>query len=232
MSLNAIFGVACILSFTLPVAVIIYNRFYTHRSLAALCLYYCITALDNIMAEGFIPVPQAFSNYFGVLNNFLDVPLMLTSLLFFCPNKQKQRFVHVLTVSFIVYEAVVIFTKGFANTSVIYVMGPGIVILLSYALYLFLRQVKFSILHGKNYGRAVMLASVFFMYACYGLVYYFFYVMKTSYKTDTITLYYISSAVASAMMALGLHMTRKRMKELESARTTRRELAVFFGQSA
>jgi hypothetical protein len=232
MSLNALLGVACILSFLLPVVVICYNRFYTHRSLAALSAYYLITALDNTMAQGIIPVPTGFSVWAGVLNNFLDVPLMLTALLFFCPGRQKQKAVHVLTGCFIGYEIIVMLMHGFTPASVIYVMGPGILIVLGYSLFLFVRQVKFSIVHGKNQGRTLMLASIFFMYASYALIYYFFYVMKTPFKADTIILYFIASGIASALMALGLHMMRRRMKELESIKTTRRELAMFFGQSA
>src|SRR5215208_238298 len=104
MNWNAVFGIACIISFLLPVAVIIYNRFYTQRSLAALLIYYTMTILDNLMSVGFIPLSASFSTPFRILNNYLDVPLMLTALLFFCPNKQKQQLIRVLTVSFIVYE--------------------------------------------------------------------------------------------------------------------------------
>ena len=229
MSLNAFLGVACILSFTLPIAAVIYNRFYTHRSLAALMIYYSITALDNAMAQGLIPVSDTFSRNFGVLNNFLDVPLMLTALLFFCPNRQKQLYIQVLTYIFLAYEVLIIMIKGFKPQAIIYVMGPGIIIVLIYSLFLFIRQVKFSILHGKNQGRTLMLASIFFMYASYGLIYYFYYILKTPYKADTIVLYYISSGIAGILMGVGLHMMRKRMKELASIRTTRKELALFFG---
>ncbi len=229
MSLNATLGVACILSFTLPVAAIIYNRFYHHRSLAALMIYYSVTAIDNIMAQGFIPVSASFSTYFGVLNNFLDIPLMLTALLFFCPNRKKQGVVRYLTLAFVVYEIVIISIYGFNPKAIIYVMGPGILILLGYSLFLFIRQVKFSIMHGKNQGRTLMLAAIFFMYACYGFIYYFFYILRTPFKADTIMLYFIASGLSAILMSVGLHMMRKRMRELTALRTTRKELALFFG---
>lgn len=229
MSLNAALGVACILCFTLPIAAVIYNRFYTHRSLFALMIYYGVTAIDNMMAQGIIPVGKSFSNQFGILNNFLDIPLMLTALLFFCPNKQKQNVIRLFTFLFIGYELVVILALGFNTGAIIYVMGPGIIIVLGYSFFLFLRQVKFSILHGKNQGRTLMLASVFFMYATYALIYYFYYIMKTPFKADTMMLYFIASGIASILMAIGLHMMRQRMRELETLKTTRKELALFFG---
>lgn len=232
MSLNAALGVACILSFIVPIAAITYNRFYTHRSLAALLIYYCITAIDNFFAQGFVPVSPAFTTNFGVLNNFLDIPLMLTTLLFFCPNRQKQKLIQVLTLFFVAYEIVVIILHGFTPKAIIYVMGPGIIIVLAYSLFLFIRQVKFSILHGKNQGRTVMLASIFFMYASYAFIYYFYYILRTPFKADTIILYFVASGISALLMGVGLHMIRQRMKELATLKTTRKELAVFFGQSA
>jgi hypothetical protein len=88
--------------------------------------------------------------------------------------------------------------------------------------------VKFTILHGKNQGRTVMLASIFFVYACYMLIYYFYFIQKTPDTNDTLLLYFIASFISSILMALGLHLMRKRMKELRSLKVTRKELALFF----
>jgi|GEM_PF-1515734 len=231
MSLNAILGVACIVSFCLPVTVICYNRFYKHRSLTALLVYYIFAIVDNLMSQGWIPVTSSFSKNFSIFNNYIDVPLMLTTLFFFCPSRQRQQRVHLLTVSFIAYELIVTAFHGFNTTAVVYIMAPGILIVLGYSFYLFIRQVKFSIVHGKNQGRTVMLASIFFLYASFSLIFYFYYIMKTPHKADTVMLYYIASTIAAIMMGIGLHMMRKRMKELATIQTTRRELALFFGQS-
>ncbi|HEU4472791.1 MAG TPA: hypothetical protein VFR58_16970 [Flavisolibacter sp.] len=228
MSWRDLPAILCILSLTLPVAVIFYNRFYSHRSLAALLVYYTSSILYNLMAEGFLPSTTSFLTGFGMLNNFLDVPLMLTVLLFFCPSKQKQTIVKALIISFIAYEVVVLAIHGFNRVAIVYILGPGLILVLLYTGYLFVKQVKFSIMHGKNQGRMFMLASILFAYACYTLIYYFFYIQKTPYKADTLLLYYISSFAAAVLMAVGLHLMRKRMKELESLKLTRKELAVFF----
>jgi hypothetical protein len=230
MSWNALFGVACIVSFCLPLAVIVYNRFYTHKSLAALFVYYTLAIADNIMAQQIIFVPKDVTRTFMIVNNYLDVPLMLVTLLYFCPNRQKQTVVNIIAGTFLTYEIIIAFMFGLTTKAIIYIMGPGLIIILIYALYLFIRQVKFSIMNGKNVGRTMMLASIFFAYGSYTLIYFFYYILKTPYKSDTLLLYFISSIVASVLMAVGLHMMRKRMKELKDIQLTRRELATFFGE--
>ena len=229
MNWNAILGIACIVSFAFPIVVIIYNRYYTHRSLAALLIYYTLILIDNLFAENIIRVSPSVSSFVGVLDNYCDIPLMLTALLFFCPSKQKQYSIRFLTYIFIAYEIAIAIYFGFSRSSVIYILGPGICLVLIYASYLFVRQVKFSIYHGKNHGRMIMLSSILFVYACYFLIYLFHYVQKTPYKADVLMLYFIASIISSIVMAVGLHLMRRRMKELESLRVTRKELAIFFG---
>lgn len=223
-------SILCILSFTLPIVVIIYNRYYTHRSLAALLIYYLVILIDNVLAEQFIPAPSEVRRYVGLFDNFLDVPLMLTGLLFFCPSKAKQQRVQLFTFLFVAYELVVIFIYGFSRTSIMWIMAPGIFVIVVYSFYLFLRQIKFSIFHGKNHGRVLMLAGILFAYSCYALIYYFHYIEQTPFIADVFKLYYVTCTISSVLIAIGLHMMRNRMKELQSLKVTRKELALFFGQ--
>lgn len=230
MSWNALFGVASIIAFFFPIAIILYFRLYKHRSLTALMIYYFIAAACSIMSEYHIPMSTDFRRAAGVVNNYLDVPLMLTALLFFCPNKLKQRKIHYLTALFIGYELAIAAIFGLQKEAVIYVMGPGIAIVFCYAFYLFARQVKFTIIHSKNAGRTLMLASILFAYGCYGLLYYFYYIQKTPYIADAFLLYFISSGFASTLMAVGLYLQRQRIRNLREAKITRKELALFFNQ--
>ena len=221
-------GIACIVSFFFPVTVIVYNRFYKYRSLIALLIYFFIAATSNMMAEGFLPLPSSFQTFYVLASNYLDVPLMLTGLLFFCPNRQKQHIIYILIASFVAYELVITCIFGFSRESITYIVGPGFILILLYSSYLFARQVRFSTMHRKNPGRVIMLAAILFVYACYTLIYYFYYIQRTPYKSDVLSIYFIASFAASTLIALGLHLMRKRMKELQSLRTTRKELALFF----
>jgi len=229
MNWNTIIGVAATISLFLPVAAIVYYKLYQHRSLAALLVSYVITALYNLMSEGLLPLPASFQRGFGVINNYLDIPLMLTALLFFCPIKQKQRTVHIITAVFIGYEILIACFYGLDPKAVVYIMGPGLILILIYTFYLFARHIKITIEFGKNAGRTLMLVSILFAYGCYTIVYYFYYILKTQEVNDVFFLYYITSLVSSIIMAIGLHLIRKRMRELQEVKNTRRELAMFFG---
>lgn len=229
MSWNTIFGVACTISLFLPVAAILYYKIYHHRSLAALGLSYLTTALCSMMNEGILPVGAGLLRGFVVFNNYMDVPLILTALLFFCPNKQRQKPVQILTISFLLYELVIGIVFGFSPKSIVYIMGPGVLLVLVYTFYLFTRQVKITIVHRKNGGRALMLAAILFGYGCYGVVYYFYYIQQTPNVADAFLIYFITSLLSCTMMTVGIHMIRKRMKKLEEAINTRKELALFFG---
>ena len=231
MNWNAFFGIACLICFTLPIAVILFNRYYKHRSLAALLICYMMLCIYLVLSHGFFGLSKFVIDSIGIFKSFFEVPLMLTALLFFCPNRQKQNIIHVITLSFIAYEVVMTCIHGFKPIAIVYIMGPGYILVLGYAFYLFVKQVKFSIMHGKNHGRMFMLASIFFAYACYTLIYYFDSLVKTPFKGDTELLYFISSIVSSIVMTVGLHLMRRRMKELQSLKLTRKELALFFGQS-
>ena len=230
MNWNAIFGIACIISLTAPILVILYHRYYRHKSLAALLIYYSVTLIYLWMTESIIPVSQNIRVNFGVFVNYLDVPLMLTALVFFCPNKQKQNVVRILGYAFIGYELVITIIYGFKPLSVVYIMGPGVLLIISYTFYLFMRQIKFSIMHGKNHGRVIMLAAIFFAYACYALIYYFYYLQKTPFIKDTEVVYFLSTIISTLVVATGLHLMNKRMKELHLLRITRKELAMFFSK--
>lgn len=230
MNWNATLGVACVVSFTLPIVVIIYNRYYTHRSLAALLACYTLMFIDNLIGEGMIPSTPAVSNVINLIDNYTNIPLFLMTLLFFCASKQRQGKIRLLTLLFVAYEILIIAMHGFTLNSVIYILGPGVCIVLVYSFYLFVRQIKFSIFHGKNHGRVLMLVAIVFDCSCYALIFFFQYIQKTPYQNDVFRLYYISSIVSSILMAIGLHMMRVRMKELQSLKTTRKELALIFGQ--
>jgi hypothetical protein len=229
MSWNTFFGVASIFCFLFPAGVITICKLYNHKSLAALLVYYILTAIYVLLTQQAVPSAPLLLNYFGVAINYLDAPLMLTVLLFFCSGKTRQKNVNWITFAFLGYELIVTLINGFNVTSLVYILGPGLIIVLFYTFFLFGRQVKLTIIHGKNLGRTLMLAAILFAYTCYVLIYYFYYVQKTPYKQDTLLIYYLSSIIASLLMGTGLMMMRKRIRELQALQLTRKELALFFG---
>lgn len=230
MNLNTIIGIVCIVSLSAPAAVIIYHQFYKNRSLAALLIYLSFTLTYLLMSLNLIAVSKNIRINFGILDNYLDVPLMLWALVYFCPGRQKQNTLRLVSYVFIGYEVLITLILGFKTASIVYIMGPGLVIIISYSFYFFSKQVKFTTMYNKNYGRMLVLAAVFFLYSCYALVYYFFYIRRTSQVKDTELIYFMATIISSVVMAIGLHLMNRRIKELRSLKITRKELAMFFDQ--
>ncbi|MGZ3952043.1 MAG: hypothetical protein ACXVBZ_11640 [Flavisolibacter sp.] len=230
MNWNDLLGVVCVVSFTIPIVIVLYNRYYTHRSLTALLIYYTLVFTDNLVNNYLVPANSRLGWVINLIDNYAYVPLMLTALLFFCASKQKQNKIQILTLLFLAYEVVILSIFGFSFNSIVYITGPGVGIILVYSFYLFVRQVKFSIFHRKNHGRVLMLAAIVFDCSCYSIIYYFNYIQKTPFQNDVFKLYYISSFISSVLMAIGLQLMNKRMKELRAIKITRRELAMIFNQ--
>jgi hypothetical protein len=209
------------------VIIITYHGFYKHRSLFALMMYYTLMAVCNLL-EHLLSPSSSFLSALGLIDNYLDAPLMLIALLFFCPNKQKQKMVYVLTASFIAFELVISIIYHFKRQAVITVLGADIAVILVYTFFLFVRQIKFTVMHRKNTGRTLMLASILFSYGSFAVVYYFYYILQTPDQTDSEILYNILTTVSSLLMSVGIQMMSRRIKELHSLKITRKELEHFF----
>jgi hypothetical protein len=180
------------------------------------------------MSENVIVVNKEALRNFGVINNYLDVPLMLTAMLLFCSEKWKQKVIITTICCFISYELIIFFQYKLNPISSMYVMGPGIILVLLYSLYLFINNIKNTIVQGKGVGKTLMISSILFAYGCYFLVYLFAYVQKTSNKADVFIIYYLASIIFSIVMSAGLVWVKKRLKEIKEVQTTRKELNVFF----
>lgn len=222
------YGLSSVLCFSLPLAVILIFRLYRHASLIALGLYYVLTIVHCLTAESLPPVPD-FNNPWDVAYSYVEIPLILSSLFFFCHAKQRQRLMKNVITGFIGWEVAVSLYFRFSPEAAAYVTAPGLVVLLAYSTFLFLRQAKFSFLHGKNIGRVLMLGAILFSHACYLFVFYARFVEGQSDVAGIYYIYFASSAIASLMMSVGLYMMRHRIRELQELKVVRRELQLIFG---
>lgn len=228
MNPNTIFTLSSIICFGLPVLVIVLFRLYRHTSLIALMLYYGLTIVHCLYAENIPPVPD-FNNPMDVLYSYLEIPLVLSSLLFFCHVRQRRLLMQKVLIGFVAYELLVSLYFKFSPAASVYIMAPGLAIVVGYAAYLFIRQTAFTILHGKNTGRVLMLAAVLFSYGSYGLVFYTYFIQKQPDIYTVYSLYFVSSTVASVLMSVGLFMMRHRIRELQELKVVRKELQMVFG---
>jgi hypothetical protein len=222
-----LFGVSSILCFGLPVFVILLFKMYRHVSLIALTVYYLLTIVHCLSANSIPPVPD-FSNPAEVLYSYAEIPLILASLLFFCHGQRRQQ-MQKLLLGFIGYEVMISLYYKFSPEASVYIMAPGLFIVVLYTAYLFLRQAKFTVLHGKNVGRVLMLGAILFSYSSYGLVFYTYFIQKQQNIYAAYSLYFVSATVAAILMSVGLFMMRHRIKELQELKIVRRELQMVFG---
>jgi hypothetical protein len=210
------------------VLAILLFRLYRHTSLIALALYYCLTIFHCLYADSIPPVPN-FQNSFDIIYSYAEIPLVLSSLLFFCHARQRQQLMQRIIIGFVAYEFLVSLYFKFSPEATLYIVGPGLVVVLGYTAFLLMRQLKFTIIHGKNAGRVVMLAAILFSFGSYSLVFYNYFIEKQLNITPIYSLYFISSTVAALLMAIGLFMMRHRIKELQELKIVRKELKMVFG---
>lgn len=225
---TALFQASSVLCFALPIAVVLYYRLYRHASLIALVLYYALAILRCIGSDRMPPLPD-FSSKWEVLYNYIEVPLMLIALLFFCPARYKQKRFHFLVSLFGGYELGVAFLFGFTPSASLYIMVPGLLVIVAYSLYLFLRQLRFTIMHKKNLGRVLMLGAMLASSGCYLAMFCSYFIQEKPNVSGIYALYFLSSTIASAILSIGLYLMRQRIKGLQELKITRSELQMIFG---
>lgn len=228
MNFNAILGILCAIAFLLPAIIILSSRLLINISLLALVVYFLIVAVCTLMSERIIIVDKEVQRNLGIINNYLDVPLIMASMLMFCNEKAKMRVVTTTILVFIVYEIIILFQHKLSSASSKYIMGPGILIVLGFAIYFFVGNIKNTIVQGKGVGKTLMITSILFAYGSYFIVYFFAYIQKTADKKDVFIIYYLTSIIFSALMSAGLIWVKKRLREIKEVQTTRRELNIFF----
>lgn len=223
-----LFGIVSACVQLLPVAIILTCRLYGNKSLLTLLFYYFMTALYNLMQEGILPVSSTVVVRLGSVINYLDIPLMLVIMLFFSNNKGKQKILYTTMAVFAAYEIIITLILGFSFDTGIYITGAGIVLMMVYSMYLFSQYVKLTIEKNKAWGRTLMVTSILFAYSCYGMIYFIYYIQKTSAVADVFIIYYIVSIISSMLMSMGLLWVYNRSKQIKEVQLTRKELALFF----
>ncbi len=228
MTPNSLLGIASIACFSIPIFMILFYRLYKHVSLIALMIYYVLIILHCLGSNTVPPAPD-LQNTWEVLFNYIEIPLMLSALLFFCPTKQKQQKIHFVIGFFIAYEVLIALFHGLTAAASFYVMVPGLLVIVLYSLFLSLRQLRFTVVHGKNWGRVLMLGSLLFSYSCYLFMFYAYFFQHNADISGIFSVHFFSSAIAAVLMSAGLYMMRSRIKELQEIKVTRRELQMVFG---
>jgi hypothetical protein len=225
MTWNSTMGLISTIAIFLPLFLIIALRLSSYRTFPALLIYYFSLFIYNLFTMGYLKADPQFIRYWGLTNNFMDTPLLLTFLIYFSSSVIFTRRIKAGIVAFIAFEAIVIALFGMTVKSVTIILGPGIAVSIGLSTYLFIRQSKISILHRKATGKALIAASLLFAYGCYGILYVLYYVVKTTHIADSFLVYFLIVTISSGMVSAGIILEQKRIRKLQELKITRRELS-------
>jgi len=207
---NHILGTISTTALLLPVFLILSKKLYDNNAFFALLLYYIFSFAHNLVRDQVIPASPEFREKIGLVNIYLDVPLILYFLKSFVEDARLKRIVSVSVVGFILYEAVILLAMGINFRSTAWITGPELLIVLGFCIPVFLRQVRLSISQRSETAKAFLVSSIAFGYCILSFLYVLYYCLKTQYKDDTYILLYVSSFVSTVLMSIGLLLLKER----------------------
>src|SRR5215831_12538501 len=118
-----VMGIISTSALFLPVIIIFALRLAWYKSFPALLIYYIFVASQNLLSLGLITGSKSFLHTYGMLNDFLDAPLMLTFMTYFSKTVSFRKKMKWLIPGFILFECIVIAINGFNVSSVVIVLA-------------------------------------------------------------------------------------------------------------
>ncbi|MGQ0739513.1 MAG: hypothetical protein ACT4OJ_10670 [Bacteroidota bacterium] len=225
MTWNSVMGIVASVALFCPVFFILVLRLGTYRTFPALLFYYAGVFVYNLMTEDYITAGPEVVRYWGLINNLLDTPLMLTFLVYFSTSAAFTKRIKILIGAFLLFEILVLAFIGLNTGAITVILGPGILVLIGLCLYFFIRQTKIAILHRKAAGKALIAAALLFAYGCYGIIYLMYYIFKTPYVADAFLVFFLVVTVSSLLVSAGIIIEEKRIRKLNELKIARRELS-------
>ena len=231
MTWNSILGLISTIALFLPVVLLFSLRLGAYRSFPALIIYYASVFIYNLLSEGYINANGSVTHYWGLINNLLDAPLMMWFLTYFSPSAGFTKRMRWLVVAFAAFELLVIGVWGLTINAMTIIMAPGLLLVLSFCIFFFIRQSRITIVHRKATGKALIAASLVFAYGCYSFIYIMYYVIKTTEIDNTFLIYFLVTTFSSILTCVGIYIERKRVQKLNELRITRKELSSIYTQT-
>jgi len=231
MNWNTVMGLVSTIALSIPIITILATRLTSYRVFPALLAYYIVVMGYNLLTEGYVNVSPAFIRYYGITNNLLDAPLILTFLTYFSTSTALTRKMQIITAVFAGFELVVLAIFGFTVKTITITMGPGLLLVLAFSGMFFFRQTRITIMHQKATGKALMIAAILFAYGCFSIIYIMYYLLKEQNVADTFLVYFMVSTFSSLLMSAGIIIDRRRVKKLAELKVTRKELSDLYGEN-
>jgi hypothetical protein len=226
-----VMGLASTGALFLPIIVTLALRLAWYKSFPALLIYYIMSFGYNLISLDYFGANKHFLYYFGVANNFMDAPLMLSFMTYFSKTASFRNKMKLLIPAFILFELIVILINGFNIDSAIIALGPGLLTVLFFATFFFFHQAKIAIARQKAVGKTCMVAALIFAYCGYFFIYVVYYLLKTPDKFNTLVIYFLVNIFSSVLISTGIMLERKRVRQLAELQTARNELKVVYGRA-
>lgn len=230
MNWHSAISIISTIALFLPVILILSFRLYRYNNYLALMVYAAAAFIYNLMTSNLLVVDRAFERGWGLINNLMDAPLMLTFLMLFSTSVSQKKRMKIWIVLFVAFEIVVVSFFGLTIRTITIVMGPALAVVLCFAFYFFIQKVKISIAHNKALGKAILTASITFAYGCFAILYTMHYVMAIDDIPNIFLIYYLVTIVYSILLGVGIVFENKRIRKMEELLHTRKELVRFFSE--
>ena len=229
MSWFNVVSLISIISLFLPIIIMLALRLAWYKTFPALLVYYFLVSTYNLFSLDFIKADSRFLHYYGIFNNLLDAPLMLSFMTYFSQTASFRKKMKLVIPIFILFELVVIAIYRFdLNEAMVIAIGPGLLLVLIFSLLFFIHQAKITVIHQKAAGKALISAALLFAYGGYSFIYVVYYLNKTPYKTDAQIVYFLVTTFSSIMLVTGVFFERRRVRQLTELKITREELKVIY----
>lgn len=228
MMQNNLFTTASFISFSLPIFVVVYYRLYRHLSIVALVLYFGLK-LFQFFTGGVNLAEEGVANVSDLFFNSLQLPLLLSALLFFCSAGRQQERMQALILLFVLYEIVMLLFVDYTVYTGLTIVLPGIVLVVLHSLFLFMHQLRFTIVHRKNSGKLLILGAIL-LSGSFQLAALYADFIPGKIGDDTVQmLYRFVHQLSALILSLGIFSIRHRIKGLQDLKIARREMQILFG---
>lgn len=228
MNWHSAIGILSTIALFAPVLIIIVTKLIRYKQYFPLFIY-CLLAFGfNLMTEQLVIVPKTVERHYGIINNLIDMPLILSFLIFQIASSLHIKMIKILLAAFIVFEVVLVLLFGITIKTITVTMGPGLVLVFGYSLYYFVYTVKRSFVHNKFISKAIIASSLTFAYGCFIIIYLMHYVLTLPDLENLFLMYYFITIIYCGILSVGLYIESKRKKKLYELWVTRRELMKFF----
>ncbi len=230
MTFFELMGSISTIALSIPIITLIVSGLAGYKSFPALLIYSALLFTYNFLLLGYIDLGRDVKFYHSILNNLLDAPLIMLFLTYFSQTAVVRRKYIIAAIAFVIFEVITVLIFGLTREAITIILAPGLLMILVASLFIFIHQVKITVVYQKAAGKAVMAASLFFAYVGYSFIYVVFYYLDKSFQEDAKLVFFLVTIFSSISIAVGIFIERNRVRHLAELHTTRNELKALYGQ--